>query len=343
MLRAARTAALMLATTTAVVAGTLAATTAPATAASPYVVTSAADYTDATPGDGQCRTSAATGAVCTLRAAIQEANAGGGADTIRFAIGSGPVTISPTSELPLITEPVTIDGFTQPGAGTTPIVHLAGDTVGVNGDGLRLAASPSSVSGLVFSKFDVAIFISGPGGNLVTGNYIGIATDGTTARGNSYGVVIEKSPDNVIGTSASRNVISGNAKAGITVTGAAAKGYEIAGNRIGTNATGTAAVANLLGITVLDGALDTRIGGTTDADGNLLSGNVSHGVEVAQAAKGTVVSRNRIGADAGRTTIHANVTPGTARPAVCTSAPYERKCAQGLGRVGAAYPSPRSP
>jgi len=333
----------MLATTTAVVAGTLAATTAPATAASPYVVTSAADYTDATPGDGQCRTSAATGAVCTLRAAIQEANAGGGADTIRFAIGSGPVTISPTSELPLITEPVTIDGFTQPGAGTTPIVHLAGDTVGVNGDGLRLAASPSSVSGLVFSKFDVAIFISGPGGNLVTGNYIGIATDGTTARGNSYGVVIEKSPDNVIGTSASRNVISGNAKAGITVTGAAAKGNEIAGNRIGTNAAGTATVANLLGITVLDGALDTRIGGTTDADGNLLSGNVSHGVEVAQAAKGTVVSRNRIGADAGRTTIHANVTPGTARPAVCTSAPYERKCAQGLGRVGAAYPSPRSP
>ena len=101
MLRAARTAALMLATTTAVVAGTLAATTAPAAAASPYVVTSAADHTDATPGDGQCRTSAATGAVCTLRAAIQEANAGGGADTIRFAIGSGPVTISPTSELPL--------------------------------------------------------------------------------------------------------------------------------------------------------------------------------------------------------------------------------------------------
>ncbi|MFD1824432.1 choice-of-anchor D domain-containing protein [Mumia zhuanghuii] len=334
MLRAARTAALMLATTTAVVAGTLAATTAPAAAASPYVVTSAADHTDATPGDGQCRTSAATGAVCTLRAAIQEANASPGADTVRFAIGSGPVTISPTSELPLITEPVTIDGFTQPGAGSTPIVHLAGDTVGAGGDGLRLASGTSSVSGLVLTHFEVGIFISGPGGNLVTGNYVGIAADGTTGRGNSYGIVIEKSPDNVIGTSASRNVISGNAKAGITVTGAAAKGNEIAGNRIGTNAAGTATVANLLGITVLDGALDTRIGGTTDADGNLLSGNVSHGVEVAQAAKGTVVSRNRIGTDAAgtaalpnrmqgvvtisaaKTTLHANVISGNGETGV---------------------------
>ncbi|MGH1564574.1 right-handed parallel beta-helix repeat-containing protein [Mumia sp. DW29H23] len=312
MLRAARTAALMLATTTAVVAGTLAATTAPAAAASPYVVTSAADYADATPGDGQCRTSAATGAVCTLRAAIQEANAGGGADTIRFAIGSGPVTISPTSELPQITEPVTIDGFSQPGAGSTPIVHLAGDTVGVNGDGLRLAAGTSSVSGLVFSKFDVAIFISGPGGNLVTGNYVGLAPDGTVGRGNTFGIVIDKSPDNVIGMSTSPNVISGNAQAGITVSGAAAKDNQIAGNRIGTNAAGTATVANLLGISLLSGALDTRIGGTTDADGNVVSGNVTHGIEVAGAAKGTVISRNRIGVNAAGTGKLANGHQGIA-------------------------------
>ncbi|MBW9207542.1 hypothetical protein KV097_16510 [Mumia sp. zg.B17] len=65
MLRAVRTAALMLATTNAVVAGTLAAAPAPAGAASPYVVTSAADHADhadhadATPGDGQRRASAA--------------------------------------------------------------------------------------------------------------------------------------------------------------------------------------------------------------------------------------------------------------------------------------------
>ncbi|KAA1425011.1 choice-of-anchor D domain-containing protein [Mumia zhuanghuii] len=312
MLRAARTGALMLATTTAVVAGTLAATTGPAAAASPYTVTSAADHADATPGDGQCRTSAANGAVCTLRAAIQESNASAGADTIRFAIGSGPVTISPTSELPQIIDPVTIDGFSQPGAGTTPIVHLAGDTVGANGDGLRLAAGTSSVSGLVLTHFDVAIFISGPGGNLVTGTYVGIAPDGTTGRGNSFGIVIDKSPDNVIGTSASPNVISGNAQTGITVNGAAAQGNDIAGNRIGTNAAGTAAVANLLGISLLSGALDTRIGGTTDADGNLVSGNVSHGIEVAGAAKGTVISRNRIGTNAAGTAKLPNRSQGIA-------------------------------
>ena len=46
-----------------------------------------------------------------LRQAITDANAAGGADTIDFNIvGSGVHTIVPASTLPLITGPVTIDG-----------------------------------------------------------------------------------------------------------------------------------------------------------------------------------------------------------------------------------------
>jgi CSLREA domain-containing protein len=44
-------------------------------------VNSAFDFPDATPGDGVCETAAGNG-ICTLRAAIQEANAHAGADTI---------------------------------------------------------------------------------------------------------------------------------------------------------------------------------------------------------------------------------------------------------------------
>src|SRR5262245_8777850 len=64
------------------------------------------------PGDGIC---ASPG--CTLREAITAANTNPGADTIVFNIpGGGVHTISPTSSLPEITESVTIDGYTQPGA-----------------------------------------------------------------------------------------------------------------------------------------------------------------------------------------------------------------------------------
>jgi CSLREA domain-containing protein len=74
--------------------------------AATFTVNSTSDTGDATP-DGACDT-------CTLREAIQEANNAAtspGADTINFAIpGAGPHTISPASELPSITQAVTING-----------------------------------------------------------------------------------------------------------------------------------------------------------------------------------------------------------------------------------------
>src|SRR5437868_13550397 len=51
-----------------------------------------------------------------LRQAITDANSMGGG-TINFNIpGSGVHTISPMTVLPTITQPVTIDGYTQPGS-----------------------------------------------------------------------------------------------------------------------------------------------------------------------------------------------------------------------------------
>src|SRR5437899_10666596 len=52
-----------------------------------------------------------------LRQAILDANATAGPDTIAFNIpGAGVHTITPASSLDAITDPVTIDGYTQPGA-----------------------------------------------------------------------------------------------------------------------------------------------------------------------------------------------------------------------------------
>jgi predicted outer membrane repeat protein len=66
---------------------------------------------------------------CSLRAAITAANAtpnGSGPDTIAFAIpGAGVRTIAPDHALPQISEAVTIDGYTQPGA--SPNTLAVGD------------------------------------------------------------------------------------------------------------------------------------------------------------------------------------------------------------------------
>jgi CSLREA domain-containing protein len=67
---------------------------APALAA-PFAVTSTADAVDAAPGDGLC---ASASDACTLRAAIQEANALAGADQIDIAAGMYRLTITGKGE-----------------------------------------------------------------------------------------------------------------------------------------------------------------------------------------------------------------------------------------------------
>jgi len=59
-----------------------------------------------------------------LHQAILDANANPGADVINFNIGSGLQTISPTSTLPDISDPVLIDGRTQPGFSGTPLIEI---------------------------------------------------------------------------------------------------------------------------------------------------------------------------------------------------------------------------
>ena len=88
-------------------------------------------------GNGVC--AAGTGA-CTLRAAIQESNASmGSKDRVAFALPTPPFSIAPVTELPVIIDPVEIDGTTQPGFVDKPIVELRGDAiVAIGNRGLRL-------------------------------------------------------------------------------------------------------------------------------------------------------------------------------------------------------------
>ncbi len=79
---------------------------APASAAT-FTVNSTADATDAAPGNGVCATSAGT---CTLRAAVQEANAVAGADTITLPAGEFAITIPGLNQNDITTGDLDITG-----------------------------------------------------------------------------------------------------------------------------------------------------------------------------------------------------------------------------------------
>lgn len=70
---------------------------APLSPSATFNVNSTTDATDANPGNGICETASGNG-VCTLRAAIQEANALAGADTINIPSGTFVMTINGLNE-----------------------------------------------------------------------------------------------------------------------------------------------------------------------------------------------------------------------------------------------------
>jgi parallel beta-helix repeat protein len=107
-----------------------------------FVVNSSSDAGDSHPGDRICRTTASA-TECTLRAAIQEADALAGSDTITFNLPGPSFTISTASVLPDITDTLVIDGTTQPGyikGSNMPTIDGIGMAAPVSIDGLTVAA-----------------------------------------------------------------------------------------------------------------------------------------------------------------------------------------------------------
>ena len=70
----------------------------------------AGDASDTNVGDSICDTSPTTGDQCTLRAAIQEANAVAGDDTLTFSASLNDSTITLSTALPDLSSNVTIAG-----------------------------------------------------------------------------------------------------------------------------------------------------------------------------------------------------------------------------------------
>jgi CSLREA domain-containing protein len=262
-----------------------------------FVVTTAADAGDSAVGDGVCASAAGA---CTLRAAIQEANTLAGVETIEFAIGSGPQSISVGSTLPSITSPVVIDGTTQPGFEGSPLIAISG---GGSARGLKITGGGTTLRGLAITNFaGDGLEISGPGGNVIEACYVGVDLDGVTAAGNSAsGIVLENSSNNRIGgpSKSQRNLISANTGkgngGGILMNGGT--NNVIQGNFIGTDINGTLDRGNLGRGIALNGSTNNTIGGPEPGAGNLISGNRATGVRLLAGSDNNLIQANFMGVD----------------------------------------------
>lgn len=199
---------------------------------------------------------------------------------------------------------------------------VAGNLIGTDATGLAplpnggngiyaFASTANAIGGTAAGAGNVisgnalaGVVIEQGGGNVVQGNLIGVGSDGASAVGNGgAGIHLLNASDNTIGgaTPGARNVISANNPGGIgwiggiTVAGTGADRNLIAGNYIGTDATGTIALENQDGVVLDLGPSHNTIGGPSSADGNVISGNRWSGVAFRSAGSGNLVVSNRLG------------------------------------------------
>ncbi len=245
-----------------------------------------------------------------LRQNVIDANANVGfTNTITFNLGgTGPFSIDLFSQLPPLTNPVVIDGTTQPGYAGAPRIQISGANIAGAPQGLIVNAPNSAIRGLAINRFGGRGMSVSGGGDVIERNYIGTDLTGAIALGNGMvnqtaGIAIDSSANFIL-----NNLVSGNAGSGINVPVSTAPGNIIRGNFVGTNATGTVALGN--GINGIGTASsNTVIGGTNPADRNVISGNNNSGVSiniVGTAPTNVQVLGNYIGTNASGTGAIAN-------------------------------------
>ncbi|HEY3832607.1 MAG TPA: NosD domain-containing protein [Acidimicrobiia bacterium] len=295
-----------------------------------FTVNSIADRPDAKV-NGVCLTSVS--GECTLRAAIQEANAAAGPATIAFAIpGTGLHTIKPTSAYPILTNAnggITIDGFTQPGstANTSALADNAVYRIELAGpgptkfDAFVLHSPGSMIRGLDIHGFNHAIYMdqTSSASNTIVGNMIGLTPTGNYDPNdklvNSSSCIIMQggAHDNVIGRPnlADRNVISGCSHEGIATYNYPTTRNTVQNNIIGLDPTGTQKRMNQShGMDINTGTTYTMVGGTAPLERNVIAGNFQTGVEISHipsTAFNSVIN-NYIG-----TNLDASAAPAYAR------------------------------
>jgi titin len=239
-------------------------------------------------------------------------DAGSTGDTIGGTVSSATNVISGNSTVGVeiggsTTHNDTVEGnaIGTNAARTKAIANAAGVLITAGAASNTIGGTTARAENLISGNTNDGIDISGAKLNRIEGNRIGTNTLGTVAVPNgSRGVSVSNgSSGNTIGgaTSGTGNLISGNSFLGVDVAGmcrgATTSANVIEGNRIGTNAAGSAAVANFqYGVLLEQCSSGTRVGGTSVGMRNLISGQGGTGVAI-ETSNGNAVEGNYIGTD----------------------------------------------
>jgi hypothetical protein len=267
---------------------------------------------------------------CSLSGAILRANADSLEDLITFNIPTSDpgympaaagvqdfwriVPSGPSPSLPEITAPLTIDGYTQPGAiantntpdqgGLNGILKIEIDASIGSFTGAPLQVSARlTIRGLVINNTptnnprDAIQLVSTADGSILEGNYLGTDITGRMARGMKDGLSLNSGccgdplADIRVGglLPAQRNLIAGNLDHGIS----AFSSPLIQGNLIGTDRTGLRPLSNGngslagggMGILVTTGCnipsvIDPIIGGVNPNARNIIAANTGGGITI---------------------------------------------------------------
>lgn len=303
-----------------------------------FVVNDVTDLSDANPGDGVA-TAQQGEAVVTLRAAVEEASALPGPDTVLFESGIGQLYLE-HSTLQLLDNSTLILGN-----GGSPVVdgvfmgarsslfNISGDSCQISGltirrshgHGVLVQGSYNLIGGAVDSLGCVlsgcgldgegfaAITVAGPEAqfNIVGGNLVGVEANGLDIEPNQNGVIIDGAAFNVIGGSTdARNVISGNTGSGVRLVASAYQNV-ITDNVIGLDAAAYLPRGNGAHGIELEDASGNTVGGVDVTSGNIISSNGGDGIKLSGSETYTnLIRSNWIGLDESGTRERGNFGDG---------------------------------
>ena len=251
-----------------------------------------------------------------LRQAILDANANPGLDEIVFNVPDAAplaagldldppqVQIDVQLAMPVISDPLAIRGFTQPGSAANTSSNDNNATIAVVLDGAQTSAG---TDGLVFGPGSGGSTLEGlgirqfPGNGVVVSNVLGVNVLGGYVLDNDANGIAALSGSVNIGdrTPAARMLVSGNGANGVILGRLPALGKafaKIEGTFIGREVLIVLPRGNKLdGVRVDDS--EANVGETADGAANVISGNGGNGIHVT-GDEGQVTARdNHIGTD----------------------------------------------
>ncbi|MBT8250178.1 MAG: hypothetical protein KJN81_07930, partial [Acidimicrobiia bacterium] len=173
-----------------------------------------------------------------------------------------------------------------------PELQIDGNSMIGGEDGFYIIAGAdgSRIESVAVTRFpNVGLIINADNVSILD-NHVGVSPDGVTASGNNdEGIIVSLAAN---GTVIDGNLIGDHGNAGISLNDTSTN-TQVTGNTIGTDAGETVNLGNLQGVWA-DTSGTAVIGGTTAADGNVITNSAFDGLELRNTGPGISVLQNSI-------------------------------------------------